>query len=256
VALFARLLSGHTGKKSSMSSSDFSAAALLQQQYSEPPQIKRPVQALCQLHTATVTQWLGLGSTQLQVRVFQALQHEAEERPQDAVVSATSLAANSIPPAILPNGVLIYWRCSDGEGSLLRDSAGCGRYGTLVGNTSWQGPLPADEPLELSDDWGTPLFPNYAISLGPSGVVKYVPAEGSEGTDDRQMLSLVGGSRTDGAGAKHLRLARAAERDSDDEGETPTGNVGWTVEVWLRLSDQAKGELMLFSRASQSVQGT
>ncbi|CAK0853976.1 unnamed protein product, partial [Prorocentrum cordatum] len=121
---------------------DLSAAALLAQRYLEPPPLWRPpgAECVCPLHTALPMQWLGLGSTQLQVRVFAAIRQGT-------------------------------------AGRTVRDSAGCGRVGVLgAAGSEWRGPLPADEPLEQTDEWGAALAPNFALALD-GGVIREVPWE-------------------------------------------------------------------------------
>lgn len=233
---------------------DFSAVALVSQRFSEPPSTRRLAQAVqpsgefvCHLHTATLLQWLGLGSTQLQVRMLHSILQEGEAPGHSSGArgaAAQSLAAG--PPTILANGVLVYWRCADGEGPVVRDSGGCCRFGRLHGPFEWRGPLPAEDPMEVVDEWGSNLSPNFALALGPNSELSYTPAEGSAGAEDRKMLSLVGGPRADGAGLQLLRQARAAANagDDDDEPDRP----GWTVECWARLTGQAAPEGVLFSR--------
>jgi len=167
-------------------SKDFSSAALLQQRFTDTPPFRKPQQVVqpgghqvCQFHTATLMQWLGLGSTQVQVRVFKAIQHEAEESPSSHEESPSQQDRRD--PSVLSSGLLIYWRCSDGEGIQVRDSAGCGRSGALRGG-SWRGPLPADDPMEATDEWGQTLSPSFAVNL-TNAELRY--ATGSQ--MDRQM---------------------------------------------------------------------
>ncbi|CAE7605183.1 unnamed protein product, partial [Symbiodinium sp. CCMP2456] len=117
----------HRSPQSQGPARDLPASAILEQPFSDVPALRKPPQA-CPLHTATILQWLGLGSTQVQVRSFKAIQQEAEESPS----SEESPGRGDRDPVMLSNGLLVYWRCADGEGSSLRDSGGCGRPGTLA----------------------------------------------------------------------------------------------------------------------------
>ncbi|CAK9118231.1 unnamed protein product [Durusdinium trenchii] len=220
--------------KAQKNTQEFPAVAL-QQSFTDTPQSKKPQQVIqpgghqvCQLHTATLMQWLGLGSTQVQVRVFKAIQHEAEESPSS---HEESPGHQDRDPAVLASGLLIYWRCGDGEGAQVRDSAGCGRSGFLRGG-SWRGPLSPDDPMEPTDEWGQALSPNFAIYLGQAEL-RY----SSSSASDRQMLALVAGNRSEGQ--DHLTKAC--------DGEEPT--PGWTVDFWARMRN-SREELLLFSRRS------
>jgi len=274
--LGSKLGTSRRGSLDASPASDFSAQALLQQQYLDNPSTRRPPQtvepsgqAVCQLHTATVMQWLGLASTQLQVRVFQALQHEAAGDHAGTAVTSSGGAAGAknsgraaTPPTVLGTGVLVYWRCSDGDGGTVRDSAGCGRMGQLVGPMEWLGPLPPDEPLEAADDWGSAVVPNFALALGQGALLQYSPAGGAAGAEDRQQLSLVGGSKADRAAGERLLKKAGAEPAGDDRGfgaigggddrDEEAGAVapGWTVELWALLTEGAANDLVLFSRTS------
>jgi len=223
-------------------SKDLSSAALLQQPFADTPSFRKPQQVVqpgghqvCQLHTATLMQWLGLGSTQVQVRAFKAIQHEAEESPSSHEESPSQQDRRD--PAVLANGLLIYWRCSDGEGAQVRDSAGCGRSGALRSG-SWRGPLAPDDPMEPTDEWGQALSPNFAVRL-KNGELRY--ATGSQ--SDRQMLALVGGQRTEG----EQYLAKAFEESEEVEPPSP----GWTVELWARNVQNNQEEVLLFARGSR-----
>ncbi|CAJ1375170.1 unnamed protein product [Effrenium voratum] len=212
---------------------DLSAAALWQQPFSETPPLRKS--QACQLHTATLMQWLGLGTTQVQVRVFKAIQHEAEESPSSHEESPGHAERE---PGVLANGLLIYWRCADGEGAHVRDSAGCGRAGALRGG-NWRGPLLPDDPMESTDEWGQALSPNFAIHLGQAEL-RYSPTS----TSDREMLALVAGSRPDGE--QHLSKAR-------DENEGDMLVAGWTVELWLRRVKRSPEDAILFQRSGSST---
>ncbi|CAE8650753.1 unnamed protein product [Polarella glacialis] len=257
-AVLRRVTYGVTAKKRppnmKLRRPDFSASAMLRQQYSETPLLRRPTQIIqpqghqvCQLHTATVMQWLGLGSTQLQVRVFKAIQSEAEGSPANHAKPSDSLQPATQSAAVLPNGVLVYWRCADGEGNFVRDSAGCGRAGRLSGAITWRGPLQSDDPLETSDEWGQELAPNFALVLGGDCELRYSPA--GLGSEDRQMLSLLGGNRSDGAGQRHLMQALENGEGADLATDAGCLSDGWTVELWIQLPEsQGDEELLLFSR--------
>ena len=106
---------------------DFTASSLFQQCFLESPAVVR-----------------------LQVRSMMTVrQHEDAEEPGET----SSTGGNVTPPSILANDLMLYWRCADGDGLSFRDSDSCGRVGTLMGDTSWSEPLPADEPLAAADEW-------------------------------------------------------------------------------------------------------
>lgn len=261
-ALLARSQEHNTRRRSPKSGDDFSANALLNQRFSEPPAVRRPAQvvqptgqAVCQLHTATLMQWLGLGSTQVQVRVLHAILQEGETAaaPSSSSQGASAMTARG-PPKILANGLLVYWRCADGEGTSLRDSGGCNRFGELSGATAWRGPLPEREPLETVDDWGSNLAPNFGVAFQAGGELKYNSVEGAAGSEDRQMLSLVGGSRNDGAGQRHLRaaIAESGSMGADDGDTAESAQPGWAIELWVRII-AGQNEMLLFSRHAGSA---
>eukprot|EP00439_Symbiodinium_sp_Y106_P025833 s2936_g3.t1 len=175
----------HPSPQSKGLARDLPASAILEQPFGDVPPLRKPPQA-CPLHTATILQWLGLGSTQVQVRSFKAIQQEAEESPS----SEESPRRGDREPVMLSNGLLVYWRCADGEGSSLRDSAGCGRPGALPRGGSWLGPLSPDDPMEPTDEWGQVLLPNFAVQLSKAEL-SYTASSIS----DRQQLDLVGGAR-------------------------------------------------------------
>lgn len=250
---------------------DLSAAALVSQPYADAPPTRTPPQkvlgkAVCQLHTATTMQWLGLGSTELLVRVFRAIQHEAtveaspaastrhlDSRPSGLDLSVSSSSLH--PIEMLPNGLLIYWRCADGAGLSLRDSGGSGRIGRFRGTCQWAGALPADDPLESTDEWGTSLAPNCAVAFGNDGEIRYTPAQGTQGERDRQMLNLIGGVRSDATAQVVDAVRRNTSFSSpngdidDDDGDVAASTVdGWTVELWLRLRPGATGDMRIFAR--------
>eukprot|EP00929_Paragymnodinium_shiwhaense_P037121 TRINITY_DN19835_c0_g3_i1.p1 TRINITY_DN19835_c0_g3~~TRINITY_DN19835_c0_g3_i1.p1 ORF type:complete len:2234 (-),score=387.39 TRINITY_DN19835_c0_g3_i1:27-6728(-) len=242
---------------------DFSAAALAGQQFSETPVVNPPGRLACQLHTATLLQWLGLGTTEMRVRVFQAiLRHETggggatpSGRPRGSSASPVSgsrtpggTVPGGRPAAILSNGLLVYWRCADGENNSLRDSAGCGRRGVISGAVEWRGPLPPDDPIDNSDEWGSPLAPGFGVLLAsPATEVSYAPSDGAAGVDDRQMLCLVGGDRSHGA-EEHLQRAVASDEDAGDDDGDAKPQRGWTVELWARFSEETQDDCLLFCR--------
>jgi len=131
----------------------------------------------------------------------------------------------------------------------VRDSAGCARFGKLFGTTEWR-PLLADEPMEMVDEWGSKLAPNFEIKFEQDGYLRYMTADGAVGEDDRQMLSLVGGGSS-GHGLRHLKKARdEAKRGEDGDSDDDEGPMlGWTVEFWVRLSSaDVRSEKLLFAR--------
>ncbi|CAE7301704.1 unnamed protein product [Symbiodinium natans] len=211
---------------------DCSASAILEQPFSEAPPLRKASQA-CPLHTATVLQWLGLGSTQVQVRSFKAIQQEAEESPSSREESP---GRGDREPVMLPSGLLVYWRCADGEGNVLRDSGGCGRAGALRGG-SWQGPLSPDDPMEPTDEWGQMLLPNFAVQLC-NAELSYSGSSAS----DRKQLALVGGERA----GTDLQVPA----DSDGIDAMP----GWTVELWMRSTPSSPKEDLQIVRRAHSGQ--
>ena len=95
----------------------------------------------------------------LQVRSLTTVrQHEDAEEPG----GTSSTEENVTPSSILASGLILYWRCVDGDELRLRSSGGCGRVGTLMGDTSWLEPLPTDEPLAAADEWRTAMALNCA----------------------------------------------------------------------------------------------
>ena len=160
----------HPPQKRQGATPDFTASSLLQQCFLEPPAIVR-----------------------LQVRSLMTIrQHEDAEEPGET----SSTGGNVTPPSIMASGLTLYWRCADGEGIRLRGSGGCGRVGTLVGDTSWLEPLPADELLAAADEWGTAMALSCAVNLGAGEKLVCIPDSGMHKSMDRNMLSLVGGDRT------------------------------------------------------------
>ena len=198
---------------------DFTASSLLQQCFLEPPAVVR-----------------------LQVRSLMTVrQHEDAEEPGET----SSTGGNVTPPNILASGQMLYWRCADGDGLRLRDSGSCGRVGTLMGDTSWSEPLPADEPLDAADEWGTAIAPSCMVNLSTGGKLAYIPDSGMHKSLDQNMLNLVDGDRT---GEDELRcLEEVQQRGPGDE---DSYNTRWTVEFWARLTSRARGLLLFFSCSS------
>ena len=131
---------------------DFTASSLLQQCFLEPPAVVR-----------------------MQVRSLMTVrQHEDAKEPGET----SSTGGNVTPLSILASDLMLYWRCADGDGLRFRVSGSCGRVGTLMGDTSWSEPLPADEPLDAADEWGTAIAPSCIVNLSTGGKLAYIPDSG------------------------------------------------------------------------------
>ena len=105
---------------------DFTSSSLLQQCFLGAPAVVR------------MQVWL----------LMTVRQHEDAKEPGETC----STGGNVTPPSILASDLMLYWRCADGDGLRFRVSGSCGREGTLMGDTSWSEPLPADEPLDEADE--------------------------------------------------------------------------------------------------------
>ncbi|CEM20932.1 unnamed protein product [Vitrella brassicaformis CCMP3155] len=183
---------------------------------------------------SSIKEHLGMTTPQPSARKTVATllvsERQQGKRPsEDAAKASQAPLDDQVVIAPSPPGLLLYWRCAEGEGDTVNDSSKCGRRAAvrkaLAAGQFWHEALSSGEPVEFEDEWGTGAPPGWAVTLGKG------QALGLESQHGDATLDLVGGSRAAGsiAHAAAEEIEHACSRGGEE------GTAGWTLEMWIRV---------------------